>query len=67
MVIPRYLCILPCVMVIFNISKKSRGNVGTNMQHIKFVNVLEYGALFIINIFFHNEPIILISLVAHLF
>ena len=72
MVMSRYLCILPRMMVIFeniyifciNVSKNSGENIGINMQHIPVVNISEYGSLFTLNVF-HNTPIIFVSLVAN--
>ena len=50
-----------------NVRKNTRNNVVINMWHIKVFSVLEYGALFTINNFFHNTPIIFVSLVSHIF
>ena len=50
-----------------NVRKNTRDNVGISMQNIQVVNVTEYGALFTINMFVHNAPIILVYLVSHIF
>ena len=72
MVISRYLCILPCVVVIFtifpysvNVIKNARENVRISMQHIQAANIPEYGALFNFDHCFHNTLIIFVPLIAH--
>ena len=49
-----------------DVRKNSIENVGINMQHLQVVNVPGYGSLFSVNNVFRNEPIIFVSLVAHL-
>ena len=73
MVIPRYLWILPHVMVIFenisilcvNVSKNARDNVGIIMQHFQIVGMLEYGQFFSFDDFVHHRTVIFDSLVAY--
>ena len=74
MVILRYLCILPRMMVIFKIfhillqcHQECQRKLWINVQHLQVVNVSEYGELFIINNFVHDAPIIFVSMVARLF
>ena len=72
---PEVFVYIPRVIVIFlnfsilgvNVIKNARDNVGINMKHLQVVNMSDYSALFIINIVFHNTPIIFVSLVLNIF
>ena len=54
---------------IFNVNViwNSRDNAGINLRHLQVINMTEYGALFIINNCFYDTPVILVSLISHLF
>ena len=75
MVIPRYLCTLHRVMVIFanlpifriNVSKNAGNNGRVNMLCIQVIDMPEYSVLFVVNDLVHDAPVILISLISHFF
>ena len=75
MVIPRYLCSFPRMLVIFanlpifriNVNKDSVNNSRVNMLCIQVIYMTDYDAFLVVNNIVHDAPVVFIFMIAHFF